>query len=150
LKKWLGLAALLGILVFGLLVWRSVRVVRMDPTASENNFEEALGSLPSRIALVHRDARGRLVRPPPVDPVGARPTQVHILAYYVDGQRLVRTDLPLWFFKVKGPAAAYALRGTGFDLEMLGLTAGDLEQAGARVVLDERRATGDRLLAWTD
>ena len=41
-------------------------------------------------------------------------------------------------------------RGTGFDLERLGLTAADLERAGAGVVIDEIGNNGDRLLAWTD
>lgn len=58
--------------------------------------------------------------------------------------------MPLWFFKVKGPALRYAVRDTSLDLDALNLTATDLENAGASVVLDETRSNGDRLLVWTD
>jgi hypothetical protein len=58
--------------------------------------------------------------------------------------------VPLWFLRVKGPAAQVALRGTGFDLEALGLTADDLARSGIGVVLDDARENGDRVLAWTE
>jgi hypothetical protein len=71
------------------------------------------------------------------------------LAYHASTQRLVSADIPIWFIRIKGPAAAFALRDTGFDLEVLGLTAGDLERSGAGLVVDESRGE-DALLAWTD
>ena len=144
------IAAALGVAVFGVLAWRSVSVERMDGTEAQNSFEDALAGIPSRVPLVHRDADGAFVRETGKGPAGPPATQLHVLAYHVEGQRLVRADVPLWLFKVKGPAVEYALRGTGFDLEALGLTAGDLERAGPRVVLDEVLATGDRVLAWTN
>ena len=142
-------AAVLGVVVFGLLARRSVSVERMDVTGAAHNFEEALASVPSPVPLVRRTAADGFVRRSR-DPGGATPTQLHVLAFYADGQRLVRADVPLWFFRVKGPAVAYALRGTGFDLDALGLTASDLQRAGAGVVLDETRSSGDRVLAWTN
>ena len=42
------------------------------------------------------------------------------------------------------------MRDTGFDVDALKLTASDLERAGARVILDETRPGGDRLLVWTE
>lgn len=143
-------AGLLGIALFGALAWRAVDVEHIATTEAEDDFEEALATVPSRTPLVWRDEQGGFVRGPQTPAVGPRPTQLHILAYHVDGQRLVRADVPIWFFKIKGPAVGYALRGTGFDMATLGLTASDLERAGARVVLDEVRSTGDRMLAWTN
>jgi hypothetical protein len=143
-------AALLGVGVFGMLAWRSVSVERASGTEAQSSFEDALAGIPSREPLVRRDAGGAFVRETGKGRAGPPATQLHVLAYHIEGQRLVRADVPLWFFKVKGPAVEYAVRGTGFDLEALGLTAGDLERAGPRVVLDEVRATGDRVLAWTD
>jgi len=64
--------------------------------------------------------------------------------------RLVRADVPFWFLRVKGPALRYAVRDTSLDLDALNLTARDLEDAGASIVLDETRSNGDRLLVWTD
>jgi hypothetical protein len=65
-------------------------------------------------------------------------------------ENLVEADVPLWFFAVKAPAAQFALRGTSFDLEEIGLTVDDLRNAGATVVMDETRSGGERLLAWTE
>ena len=106
--------------------------------------------VPSTTPLVERDASGTFLRRPTVTAPGPAPTALHALAYYVDGQRLVRADVPLWFAKVKGPALRYAVRDTRLDLDALDLTATDLEDAGAGVVLDETRANRDRLLVWTD
>jgi len=146
----LAVAALGGVAVFAGLAWRAVSVVQTDANGSQNSFQEALASVPSQQPLVQRDAQGHFVRNLDGGPVGPPATQLHVLAYYADGQRLVRADVPLLFLKVKGPAIGYALRGTGFDLETLGLTAGELESAGSRVVLDEMRTMGDRLLVWTN
>ena len=73
-----------------------------------------------------------------------------LLAYRAAEQRLVRVDVPFWFLKMKGPAVQYSLRGTGVDLERLGVTAAELEGYGASVVLDESRHNGDRVLVWTE
>jgi len=143
-------SAALGVGIFGLLTWRFVAIDRMGSVGAENNFEQALASVPSPIPLISRDGTGHFVRRRSPEAGGPPPTQLHVLAYHADGQRLVNGDVPLWFFKVKGPAVAYALRGTGFDLGALSLTAADLERAGAGVVLDETRPTGDRILAWTN
>jgi hypothetical protein len=143
-------AAVLGVAVFGVLAWRSVTVVPMDASGALDNFEDAKGRVPSTPPLVQRDASGTFVRHASEPTTSRAATQLHALAYYVAGQRLVRADVPLWFFKVKGPAVRVALRDTGFDLDALDLTATDLERAGAQVILDETRSSGDRLLVWTE
>jgi hypothetical protein len=105
-------AAVLGIAVFGELAWRSVAVARMDAGGALRNFEEALARVPSTPPLVQRDGSGHFVRHP-AEPISSRAaTELHALAYFIEGHRLVRADAPLWFFKVKGPAARYALRDT--------------------------------------
>lgn len=143
-------AAVLGVAVFGVLAWRSVIVVQVDASVALNNFEDAKGRVPSTPPLVQRDASGNFVRHASEPATNSAATQLHALAYYVEGQRLVRADVPLWFLKVKGPAVRYALRDTGFDLDALNLTATDLERAGARIILDETWSSGDRLLVWTE
>jgi hypothetical protein len=143
-------AAVIGIAVFGMLAWRSVTVVQVDVSGALNNFEDAKGRVASTPPLVQRDVFGNFQRQASEPTTGRAATQLHALAYYVEGQRLVRADVPLWFLKVKGPAVRYAMRDTGFDLDALKLTASDLERAGARVILDETRPGGDRLLVWTE
>ena len=132
-----------------ILIWRSVHVDQADAADARRRFEEVRHDFPSA-PLVVWDAAGRLTRNAPRAARGPRPSQLHVLLYRLREERLVRADVPLWFFKVKGPAMNYALRGTGFDLAALGLTAADLEEAGAGLVVDETRTNGDRLLAWTE
>jgi hypothetical protein len=143
------IAAAIGLTVFGVLTWRAVDVQHVDSTDAPQLFEEALAHVDSGTPLVTMDASGRFVRRASSGRGGARPEQLHVPAYRANEQRLLRADVPMWFFRVKGPAVQYALRGTGFDLEALGLSASDLEQFGVGVVLDETNASGDRLLAWT-
>lgn len=141
--------ALFGVAVFGVLAWRGVSVLPMDASGALHNFEAVRARVPGA-PLVQRDASGRFVRRPSAKTNGPTPTQLHALAYYVDGQRLVQAHVPMWFFKVKGPALRYAMRDTGLDLDALNVTATDLEDAGAGLVLDETRSNGDRLLVWTE
>lgn len=138
-----------GIFGVGLLFWRSVYVERLDVADARKRFEEVRRDFPSA-PLVIWDASGRLTRKAPGASRGPRPSQFHVLVYRSSDERLVQADAPLWFLKVKGPAVNYAFRGTGFDLAALGLTPTDLEEAGAGLVLDEKRQNGDRLLAWTE
>ena len=143
-------AAVFGVAAFGVLAWRSVSILEMDASGALDNFDAVQVRLPSTPPLVQRDASGAFVRRPSVKPGGPVPTELHALAYHADGQRLVRADVPMWFFKLKGPALRYAVRDTGLDLDALNLTATDLENAGTGVVLDETRLNGDRLLVWTE
>jgi hypothetical protein len=141
--------ALLRLSSSGIVIWRSVHVDQADAADARRRFEGVRHDFPSA-PLVVWDAGGRLTRNAPRAARGPRPSQLHVLLYRSREERLVRADVPLWFFKVKGPAMNYALRGTEFDLAALGLTAADLEEAGAGLVLDETRKNGDRLLAWTE
>jgi hypothetical protein len=100
--------------------------------------------------LVQRDASGHFARRNPPRRSEPTPTQLRVVAYRASAERLATADVPLWFLRVKGPAVQFAFRGTGFDLESLGLTADDLAQSGIGVVLDETRENGDRVLAWTE
>jgi hypothetical protein len=144
------IAGVLGVAVFGVMAWRSVTFLEVGPNGALDAFEEARMRVPSTVPLVQRDASGTFTRRPFVKTPGPAPTKLHALGYHVDGRRLVRADVPLWYFRVKGPALRYAVRGTDLDLDALNLTATDLDNAGASIVLDETRLNGDRLLVWTD
>lgn len=62
--------------------------------------------------------------------------------------RLVLSDAPFWFCKVKEPAARIALEGIGFDLDRLQLTLSDIERVGPALIVDHTRDDGSRLLVW--
>lgn len=145
----LVIAAALGIVLFAWLFWRSVTLEHLAADDARQPFDAALANFDSTTPLVALDASGRFVRRERSRSAAPPPDRFYVLAYRVADERLIRSDVPLWFLRVKGPAAQYMLRGTGLDLSALGLTAADLAAAGPGVVIDETAANGDRLLAWT-
>jgi hypothetical protein len=148
IAAWVVAAATLGLSVFVVLAWRAVSVQQVEANAALQQFEAVRASMKGA-PLVRRDESGqfeRLATAANDAPV----SQLHVLAYHVSGQQLVRADVPFWFLRAKGPAVQYALRGTDFDLAALNLTPSELQAAGACVVLDDVRPNGDRVLAWTN
>ena len=141
-------AASVGLAVFAALAWRSVTIRTADQSEALRRFTAVRAGF-TTAPLVHRDSAGRFVRRNPTTESQPPATRLRVMLYRAEQERLVEADVPLWFFRIKGPAAEMALRGTSFDLETLGLTATDLERVGATIVLDETRDNGDRILAWT-
>ena len=141
---------MVGLSIFGALAWRAVTIRRADASGALRRFTAIRARLPTTVPLVHRDLSGRLVRSDAGPRQGASASRLRVLAYRVQEERLVEVDVPLWFVEVKGPAMQFALRGTSIDFQSLGVTAADLQRAGAAVVLDETRSNGDRILAWTE
>jgi hypothetical protein len=141
IAAWVFGAAVLGLSVFALLAWQSVTVQRVAASAAVQQFEAIRASMKGS-PLVRRDDSGHFERRATA-PNDAPVSQLHVLAYHVSGQQLVRADVAFWLFTAKGPAVQYALRGTDFDLAALNLTPGELQAAGSCVVLDEVRLNGD-------
>lgn len=146
----LGLCALVGLTVFGLLAWRSVSVEETEPDQALGRFARIRDTFAGTEPILRVYADGRVVRraAPGID--AAPPNRLYVLAYRQPERRLVRADVPFWFLRAKGPAVQYSLRGTGLDLKQLGVTPADLQRYGAALVLDETRSNGDRLLVWTE
>ena len=147
----LGVGALVGFTIFGVLVSRAVTVEQADAPEALRRFaavRSALGQSPPLLTLDESGNVTRRAEPPGTFPV--RPHRLAVLTYQAGERRLVSADVPFWFFKLKGPAAQYAVRGTGLDFTRLQITAADLERHGPAVVIDHTRANGDRLLVWTE
>jgi len=143
-----GVVTAISLSLFGVLAWQAVSVEPMDGPSALRQFETVRSTI-AGAPIVQRDETGRFERR--VTESSETPVRtLHVLAYHVNGQRLARADVPLWFFRVKGPAVEYALRGTDFDLAALNLTPRDLQEAGPCVILDDVRPNGDRVLAWTN
>jgi hypothetical protein len=143
--------ALIGVSIFGVLVWRSVTIERADGSEIARRFSAVRAGLPSIAPLVDIDDAGRVVRMRPVATRTALPiARLKALAWPAGEQRLISADAPFWFVKLKGPAARYALTGTGFDLDRLHLTPGDLERLGPGVIVYHTSRDGSRLLVWTE
>jgi hypothetical protein len=144
------LAVVLGLILFGFLARRAVTLEQAAPAQALRAFTAVRDSLGPAEPMLRLGTSGRAQGRPPVAEGSRRPVRLHVLAYRAREQRLVRAEVPFWFFKLKGPAVQFALRGTNVDLKELGLTPGDLERHGPGLVLDESPPGGDRFLIWTD
>ena len=144
----LAVAAFIGLGVFGAMVWRAVSVENLPLRDAERRLNTIRTAFRSALPLVRRDEAGRFVRTEASGRNGEPPARLYVVLYRTSQNRFISADVPLWFLKIKGPAAAVALRDTGFDLDLLGLTVEDLERSGPGLILDERRGE-DTLIAWT-
>jgi len=145
------LAALVGLSVFGYFAWRAVTMERANAEQARREFATVRDTFEGTEPMLRVDASGQVVRgTAPIAVEGQRPSQLNLLVYHAGRERLARANVPFWFFKLKGPAVQFALRGTEVDLKRLGVTAADLEKRGPGLVLDETRSNGDRLLVWTE
>lgn len=151
-----GLAAIFGISVFLVLAWNATTITETDRQGADRRAEIVRQGDPGRESLLMLSSDGAFVRRDPAP--AARPgtvTHLYVLAYGAKEQRLVEVDIPFWFFKMKAPAAQFALNLTGIanltsvNLDDLGVTAADLERHGPGLVVDVEGPDGERLLIWT-
>ena len=143
-------AAMVGLSIFGALAWRAVTIRRADASGALRRFTAIRARLPTTSPWCTATFRA--------DWFGATRDRVkarvrHACEYSPIVSR--RNASWRWTFRcgssgVKGPAMQFALRGTSIEFQSLGVTAADLQRAGAAVVLDETRSNGDRILAWTE
>lgn len=144
-------AAAIGFGVFGVMTYRAVSMEHVPPAEAVRRFAAIRATLPPGAPLVALDETGTVLRREEPRPGAPGPIRRLVaVAYHADTHRLLSTEVPFWFFRIKGPAARYALRGTGFDLDRLGLTPDDLERHGPSVVIDRASPNGGRLLVWTE
>jgi hypothetical protein len=145
------LCALAGIVVFGVLAWRAITVEGASRAGAERRIASVRAGLRSKMPLIDIDDQGSALRVASTGEGPAQPVKrLKALAWRAADQRLVSADIPFWFFKLKGPAARYALAETGFDLTRLGLTPADIERVGPAVIVDHASRDGSRLLVWTE
>jgi hypothetical protein len=143
--------AAVGFTIFGVLAYRATTVEQSDAPEALRRFAAIRASAGGGAPLLTLDDQGRVTRrQDPPSGGRPRPARLGVLAYRAADQRLVTVDMPFWFFKLKGPAAQFAVRGTGLDLQRLQITAADLERYGPAVVIDHAAGSGDRLLVWTE
>lgn len=144
-------AALVGVGVFGLLAARVTSMEKMDKDATHLQFQAVVDSLDSGPPRLTRDGSGRFTNTSigQEDPL-IKPSKLVVMAYRSRENRLVRSDIPFWFFRLKGPAAQLALKDSGFDMKRLGIRPRDIARQGAGLILDETFAGGDRILVWAE
>ena len=151
----LGVGGLAGAAGFGVLLssWSELsRGTREEAAAAAEGFLAGPAAGPAFLVIspegqvsVRRDLEREV------------PTALRTLAAWTcrtDG-RIVRTDLPMWFVRVKttdrlnlGTLTSLLARDWN-DLD-LSVTVEDLERRGPGLVLDHTDADGARLLLWTE
>ena len=144
-------AGLLGLGVFSVMVYRAVDIEVAGAEDAARRFTAVRATLPPGKPVLTLDDAGNLLRrdiPSRRSPAPVR--RLCVLAYYAAGRRIVTATVPFWFFRIKGPAAQFALRDTGLDLDRLGVTPADLETYGPAVLIDHVRSGSDLLLVWTE
>jgi hypothetical protein len=146
---WIGLSAVIGLGLFAFLTSRAVTLEQLGSDQALRRFLEVRSRFAGVEPLLQIDATGTVTRRPPTSTF-APAKRFRVFGYRAAEQTLAQVDVPIWFVRVKGPAAQYVLRGTGLDLERLGVTAADLEQYGSCLLLDQTRSNGDRVLVWTE
>jgi hypothetical protein len=148
----LAITVIFGMWIFGWIASRQVIVQRTQDKEAERALRAQRQAIGDTLPAFDLDSGRRLARRPnnSIHHREEYASSLHVLAYYPDGGRLVRADVPIWFLKLKGPAAQLALRGTGFDLERLEATPAELQRLGPRLLLDEIWSNGNWLLVWTE
>jgi hypothetical protein len=133
------------------MVWRSVDVDSVPRSAAEQEFAQARAAFGSRKPLVYRDDTGALSRrsePVPLDPESL--ARIVILTYDGGAERLVRAEIPFWFYALKAPAVGLMFHDTVLMLEELELTPDELSRHGPRLIYDDGDTRGNRTLIWTE
>ncbi len=144
-------AVLLGLAVFGILAAGVTTVTRLDTDTARSHFEAVVDSLDLGPPRLMRDGKGRFTnRDPAVASEGGAPTNLSVMVYRADNRRLIRSDIPFWFFRLKGPVVQLAVRDSGFDMKDLGIRPADIARQGAGFIMDESFANGDHLLVWAE
>jgi hypothetical protein len=77
-----------------------------------------------------------------------RPTELMILAWDPDDERLSSITLPFWMLRF-GNRNLEIQNDGGFDLNALDLDVAQLERVGPLLVFDFRTPEGERVLVWT-
>lgn len=149
----IAVAGLLGVSIFGSLVYRAVSVEEVGSSEALTRFAAVRSKFADQVPMLEVDASGRITRSAAAPATAsALPAvkRLEVLGYRAAEERLVTAHVPFWFLSLKGPALQFALRDTGLDLERLGLTTDDLWRHGPGLVLDQVRQNGDRLLVWAE
>lgn len=144
-------AAVAGVSVFLTMAWNATTIEDAPVDAATARFGDVRRAFGDDEPLLVRRQDGSVVKRPTPPPRNSDTIEhLFVMAYDASTQRLIEVDVPFWFFKLKAPAAQFLVRGTGLDLNELGISGAELEAQGSCIVLDESTADGSRLLVWTE
>src|SRR6186713_3098301 len=92
------IAAVVGLGVFALMVWRAVEIETVEPAQAIQRFTALQASLPPGPPLLSLDDAGNVLRREEPRTTSPRPiSRLRVLAYHAQSRRLVAADVALWF-----------------------------------------------------
>lgn len=146
-----ALCAFGGLVIFGIMTWRSTSIDRLEPADAAQRLEAVRQRFGRAAPVLQLGADGTVIsRRPPNERPDAVISKIIVVTYDASTQRLTETRIPFWFFRIKAPAAEYAFGGTGLDFRRLGLTAADLRGYGPALIVDHTTGAARRVVVWTE
>lgn len=111
-----ALCAFGGLVIFGIMTWRSTSIDRLEPADAAQRLEAVRQRFGRAAPVLQLGADGTVIsRRPPNERPDAVISKIIVVTYDASAQRLTETRIPFWFFRIKAPAAEYAFGGTGLD-----------------------------------
>ena len=90
---WIAIAGAMGLIVFGLLAWRSVHIKQVEANEALRRFVDIRERFSGQEPILRVGPDGRMMRrSAPTSPMQA-PEDFYVLAYHAAGQRPVRGQL---------------------------------------------------------
>ncbi|HEX5069999.1 MAG TPA: hypothetical protein VFV78_07255 [Vicinamibacterales bacterium] len=146
-----GVVCLIAVAGFGMyFVFHHVQAGPATPTEAFAAFDEARARFKEDKPIfdIDKTERPRQVREWSTIPTStAKTSDVRVLAWNPDRERLARVSIPLWVLPyLKGKVD---ISSSGFDFERLRLDADELRRVGPVLLFDFSTPSGVRVLIWT-
>jgi hypothetical protein len=146
----LGLFALAGAGVY--FVSRHVGSERTTSADALRSFDERRAAFKDAHPLIEFDSMdqphaSRSLSEMPTS--ATRPTDLRILVWEPNDERLVKISLPFWMLRLGRRKLNFVSQDRNLDLDRLNLDVPELERVGPQLVVDYRAPSGERVLVWT-
>lgn len=160
-RTWLWIiVACLGVIILGLMaiagagiyfVTSHIDTARVSSADAMRQFDEARAVFKDQQPLFELDKEEHPQATRPLQDLprsSVRPTNLTVMAWDADDERIVKISLPFWLLRMGGEQIEINNR-RGFDLSDLHLDVHDLERIGPALLFDYRASSGERVLVWT-
>ncbi len=145
------IAALTGLTIFGVMIWRVTQVENSTEAETQARFSAIRSRFESPAPVFRLGTKPlRGTTSEPVESDTEQPDTLRVMVYSQRTNRLVSSRIPFWFYELKAPAVELTLRGAGFDPVAMGVTLEDMKGHGIALLLDEVLDNGDLILVWTE
>jgi hypothetical protein len=128
-----------------------VNTTQATSAESIEAFSAVKARFQNQLPLIRADAADRggvRVEDLPTSPT--KPTELHVLVWDNENNRLVRLSLPLWLLKLGHRKMEFSSPDYSLDLKNFNIDVNDLERIGPKLLLDRTDLQGKHVLVWTE